>query len=96
MRKHSGRGREESEEQDRGANEGHWGRNRTREDRPKALLAGLRTYETIERGLVSTNPFSLFLFEPPYPLSQQLSLPFLTGLNVPCPDVVYGRGPCQV
>lgn len=42
-----------------------WGCNRTGEDPLKALSADLRACERIERGVVSTNPFSTFLILPP-------------------------------
>jgi len=48
-------------------------------DRLKALLTGLRTCERIERGVVSTNPFSTFSFSP----HRCLSLPYAHArLNV--------------
>jgi len=50
-----------------------------KEDRLKALLAGFRTCERIERGIVSTNPFSSLSLHLSPPLA---FAPRYAGLNV--------------
>lgn len=68
---------------------GVYSRTRGRVDRLKALLAGLRTCERIERGVVSTNPFSTFSFSPARRLSP---FPYAHAGDLTSTDVDCSRG----